>query len=80
MTLTRTWAYLVALSALTAALTTLDPARPVLALGVLVLAGMKARLILGQYLRLTTAPPWRKGFDLALVLLLLAFAGLALAR
>jgi Prokaryotic Cytochrome C oxidase subunit IV len=80
MSLTQTWTLLVALSVLTAAVTMLDPARPVLALGVLVLAGMKARLILGRYLRLNTAPAWQKGFDLALALLLLAFAGLALAR
>lgn len=78
MTLTRTWAALVALSALTASLTALDPARAVLVPGVLILAGVKARLILGQYLRLCAAPAWQKGFDLGLLALLLAFAGLAL--
>jgi hypothetical protein len=79
MTLTRTWALLVTLSALTASLTAFDPVRAVLVLGVLILAGLKARLILNQYLRLCTAPAWQKGFDLGLSALLLAFAVLALA-
>jgi hypothetical protein len=79
MTLTRTWAALVALSALTASLTAVDPARGALVAGVLILAGLKARLILNQYLRLNTAPAWQRGFDLGLLALLLAFGGLALA-
>lgn len=79
MTLSRTWAALVALSALTASLTAFDPARAGLVAGVLILAGLKARLILNQYLRLNTAPAWQRGFDLGLLALLLAFGGLALA-
>ena len=79
MTLTRTWGLLVALSALTAGLTAFDPARVVLVVAVLILAGLKARLILNQYLRLCTAPGWQRGFDLGLLALLLAFGGLALA-
>lgn len=79
MTLLRTWAALVTLSALTAALTALDPLRPVLVIGVLVLAGAKARLILARYLELHSSPPWHKGFDLVLTLLLVSFGILALA-
>lgn len=80
MTLGQTWAALVALSALTTALTAFDPARAGLVLGVLVLAGAKARLILGHYLGLCAAPAWQRGFDLALVALLVTFGALALAR
>ena len=50
-----------------------------LALPVLALSGFKAHVILTDYLRLSTAPGWRRGFDLGLTLLILAFAGLALA-
>ena len=79
MTLFRTWAALVALSALTAALTAQAPMRSVLVIGVLVLAAAKAWLILGQYLELRSSPPWQRGFDLALIALLAAFGALALA-
>jgi hypothetical protein len=79
MTLGQTWVALVGLSALTAAVTALDPLRPVLVAGVLGLAGVKARLILAHYLDLHRAPGWQRGFDLGLALLLLAFGGLALA-
>lgn len=79
MNLLLTWAVLVGLSLLTAVLTAADPARAVLVAGVLVLAGVKARLILARYLDLHQAPSWQKGFDLALALLLGAFAALALA-
>ena len=50
MTLHRTWGALVALSFLTAALTAGSPPRVVLVIGVLLLAGLKARLILRHYL------------------------------
>ena len=79
MSLHRTWAALVALSLLTTALTASDPARPALVLGVLALAGLKARLILRRYLELDQSPAWARGFDLVLALLLAAFGGLALA-
>lgn len=79
MTLHRTWGALVALSFLTAALTAGSPPRVVLVIGVLLLAGLKARLILRHYLELWQSPAWARGFDLVLALLLAAFAGLALA-
>lgn len=79
MTLHRTWAALVALSLLTATLTAASPTRAALVMGVLALAGLKSRLILRRYLELDQCPAWARGFDLTLVLLLTAFAGLALA-
>ena len=79
MTLHRTWGALVALSFLTAALTAGSPPRVVLVIGVLLLAGLKARLILRHYLELWQSPTWARGCDLVLALLLMAFAGLALA-
>ena len=79
MTLARTWAALVALSLAAAALTAVNPPRAVLVLGVLALAGMKARLILRQFLELRHSPPWSRGVDLVLTGLLTGFAVLALA-
>lgn len=79
MTLHRTWGALVALSFLTAALTAATPTRAALVMGVLALAGLKSRLILRHYLELWQSPTWARGFDLVLVFLLIAFAGLALA-
>ena len=49
-----------------------------LVLPILALAGLKAHVILRDYLRLSSAPAWQRGFDLGLTLLVLAFATLAL--
>lgn len=76
---TKAWAALLALSAASTALAASGVTGATLALPVLVLAGLKAHVILKDYLRLATAPGWLKGFDLGLTLLILAFAGLALA-
>ena len=79
MSLPRTWAALVALSIATAALTTAAPPRAALVVGILMLAGAKARLILRQFLDLRQSPAWARGFDLVLTGLLVSFAVLALA-
>lgn len=79
MTPTRAWAVLVALSAASTLLAASGIAGAALALPVLVLSGLKAHVILKDYLRLATAPAWLRGFDLGLALLILTFAGLALA-
>lgn len=79
MSLHRIWAALVGLSLLTATLTAANPSRAGLVLGVLALAGLKSRLILRHYLDLSQSPVWARGFDLVLALVLMAFAGLALA-
>lgn len=79
MRLSRTWVLLVGMSGLTAGLAAVAPARVVLVLGALLLSGAKARLILGNFLALHSAPNWQKGFDLALGFLLATFAVLALA-
>jgi len=76
---TRAWAMLLALSAASTLLAASGLAGAALALPVLALAGFKAHVILRDYLRLSTAPGWLRGFDLGLTLLMLAFAGLALA-
>ena len=79
MSLRLTWGALVAMSLLTAALVAAGPGRPWLVAGVLLLAGLKSRLILRSYLELRQSPSWARGFDLVLAMLLLAFAALALA-
>lgn len=76
---TRAWAMLLALSAASTLLAASGLAGVALVLPVLALAGFKAHVILRDYLRLSTAPGWLRGFDLGLTLLMLAFAGLALA-
>jgi hypothetical protein len=79
MTVTRAWAALVALSALsTAAAAGLPPGR-LLSLAVLALAWAKARLILDRYLGLAQAPAISRGFALVLALVMLLLAALALA-
>lgn len=70
---------LLALSAASTALAASGLAGATLALPVLMLAGLKAHLILRYYLGLSVAPAWLCGLDLGLALLMLAFAGLALA-
>lgn len=77
--LTRAWAVLLALSAASTALAASGAGGAAMDLPLLALAGLKAHVILRDYLGLSTAPGWLKGFDLGLALLILAFAGLALA-
>jgi Prokaryotic Cytochrome C oxidase subunit IV len=76
---TGAWALLLALSAASTALAAAGFGSAAPTLAVLALSGLKAHLILRDYLRLATAPGWLAGFDLGLTLLILAFAGLALA-
>lgn len=76
---TRAWAMLLALSAASTALAASGVGGAALVLPVLALSGLKAHVILRDYLRLGIAPGWMKGFDLGLALLILGFAGLALA-
>lgn len=79
MTPTRAWAMLIALSAASTLLAASGITGAALALPVLILSGLKAHLVLRDYLGLSVAPGWLKGFDLGLALLILAFAALALA-
>ena len=46
---------------------------------VLALSGLKAHVILRDYLGLSVAPGWLLGFDLGLALLIVTFGTLALA-
>ncbi|MCP5075871.1 MAG: nitric oxide reductase F protein [Rhodobacteraceae bacterium] len=64
-----------AISLGTALLTRLAPEiSPVLVAALLVLAGMKARIILNDYLELRSSGFWRRGFNgLVAVFLVLAF-------
>jgi hypothetical protein len=75
---TKAWALLVALSAASTALAASGLSGAALALPILI-AGLKAHVILRDYLGLFVAPGWLRGFDLGLTLLILAFAGLSLA-
>jgi hypothetical protein len=70
---------LLTLSAASTALAASGLAGAALSLPILLLAGLKAHVILRDYLGLTVAPGWLIGFDLGLSLLIFAFAGLALA-
>lgn len=76
---TKAWGWLLALSAGSTALAASGLVGVALALPVLVLSGLKAHVILRDYLGLWAAPGWLRGFDLGLALLILAFGGLALA-
>ena len=76
---TKAWAMLLALSAASTVLAASGLSGAALALPILALAGLKAHVILSDYLRLSTAPGWLRGFDLGLALLIITFAGLALA-
>lgn len=77
--MTKAWVLLLALSAAATAMAASGLAGAALALPILMLAGLKAHVILRDYLGLASAPGWLRGFDLGLALLILAFAGLALA-
>ena len=76
---TKAWAMLLALSAGSTALAASGLTGAALTLPILILAGLKAHVILRDYLGLTVAPGWLRGFDLGLTLLILTFAGLSLA-
>ncbi len=76
---TKAWVWLLALSAASTGLAASGLTGSGLALPVLVLSGLKAHVILRNYLRLATAPGWLRGFDLGLSLLILSFAALTLA-
>lgn len=76
---TKAWGWLIALSAASTALAASGLAGAALALPVLALSGLKAHVILRDYLGLSVAPAWLRGFDFGLALLILAFGGLALA-
>lgn len=76
---TRAWAALLALSAASTALAASGLGGAALTLPILVLAGGKAHVILKDYLGLSVAPAWLRGFDLGLALLIAALAVLALA-
>lgn len=76
---TKAWAMLLALSAASTALAASGFTGAALVVPVLMLSGLKAHVILRDYLGLRVAPGWLRGFDLGLTLLLLGFAGLALA-
>lgn len=77
------WVLLVAMSAATTALTFVEisgRSRMVIAAGVLVLAGLKARIILSRYLQLHNSRFWTRAFDLAIGgFLLLSFGLYAIA-
>ncbi len=47
-------------------------------IAVMLLAWLKARIILTQYLGLAAAPTWRRGFNFALAMLCLLMLGLYL--
>lgn len=79
MTPTQAWLVLLALSAGSTLAAGSGLAGPMLALIVLALAWAKARVILGAYLGLQTAPGWQRAFDLGLALLLAVMAALAVA-
>ncbi len=72
--LTITWAALVALALATTLLAGQPGSLPVA--GLLLLAWLKARLILGRFLHLASAPGWLAGFCLPLALWLALLGGL----
>ena len=76
---TRAWVALIALSVASTGLAASGARGAGFVLVVLALAGLKARVILSAYFGLSAAPSWQRGFDLVLALLLVLFAGLALA-
>lgn len=76
---TKAWVLLLALSAASTAMAASGLGGAALMLPILTLAGLKAHVILRDYLGLASAPGWLHGFDLGLALLILTFAGLTLA-
>ncbi len=76
--LTLAWATLIALSLGAAVLTLLMLPAKVTGGVMLLLALLKARIILAQYLELAHAPDWLRGFTFVLVLFALTLFGLFL--
>ena len=76
---TKAWGWLLALSAASTALAASGVIGAMLSLPILILSGLKAHVILRDYLGLRVAPGWLRGFDLGLALLILIFGTLALA-
>ncbi|MCP9481407.1 cytochrome C oxidase subunit IV family protein [Shimia sp. CNT1-13L.2] len=79
--LNKAWFALVALSGASAVVAELAIGgldRRVVGAVVLLLALMKARVILSRYLGLAEAPSWRRGFNLVLTLFCLLLLGLYL--
>ena len=76
--LTRAWALLVGLSLVAAACSMGLPIR-IAAPAILLLALLKARIILRDYLDLASAPSWARGFTLTLSLFCATILGLYLA-
>lgn len=72
--LTKTWSLLIALTVATTALAGLDGRLAVA--GMLALAFLKARLILGRFLHLDTAPGWLAAFAVPIGIWLLLIGGL----
>lgn len=81
-TLSRAWLLLLALSggsAVVAELVGTGFDRRLAGALIIMLALMKARIILSRYLGLAQAPTWRRGFSLSLALFCLLLLGLYLA-
>ena len=76
--LLRTWLALVALSAAVTIMS--EQPGHVAGAAILLLCGLKARLILSCYMGLFRAPAWQRGFDLVLALLIALLLGLYLLR
>ena len=75
---TRAWLFLLALSTGSTAIASMGASGLVLTTALLGFSGLKAHLILKDFLGLRAAPGWLRGFDLGLALLILCFWGLAL--
>lgn len=80
----RAWIWLIVLSLMATALALGQHALPQLAarpvgLAILLIAGLKARIILADYLDLRAAPPILRGFSAALGFFLMVAAALYLA-
>ena len=68
-TMIEAWIFLLVMSGATTALTLValpGQSRMIIAAGVLVLAGLKARVILSYYLQLRTSRFWTRAFDVAI--------------
>lgn len=76
--LTLTWARLIAMTLVTTALATCDGRFAVT--GLLLLAWLKARGILGGFLHLEAAPGWMTAFSLPLALWLVTIAAMLAVR
>lgn len=71
--LTKTWVLLIALTLATATLAGVDGRAAVA--GILLLSFLKARLILGRFLHLATAPGWLVAFTVPIAIWLLLIGG-----